>query len=323
MPSKGIRSNGVVLRHQDTLPADVAVYEFDLDYERWHANKMPGTGRQGAWRGVSAPFTSSVSSDFRPWNLFFRFGSWDHEHDRSFTIQISRPVPKRRSRPVPKRRSHVDVASEKKPEDEDGEGEKALTDAVAADENPAPGVPPSSPSSSTGTASSATPASSDDMDLTTASHLHPFLTPPGLSGLHDHTGYGAEAKQKPKVDFDDDLRCEPYRRNAALIYVRLFSQSYDKDKAAAWKLIESSIKTKDSLRELESGLEGLEMRLTRGQLGQCPTTSGKDSKGTPARWLRLEITTIFNHDTSKTLAAWPSFSPAMQIYDQVVGALSS
>ncbi|GAA6003717.1 hypothetical protein JCM10207_003561 [Rhodosporidiobolus poonsookiae] len=256
-----IRSGGVTLLTQTSLPADVAIYNFDIDAKHFHSSIMPGTGRTGGWRGSTARFSSSTSSEHRPWNMLLRFQSWNTNYDRSLGIWIWKDIPERSAPPV----EPVKVKDETAPGASSGESRNDSTSTRADEQD---GAPP-------------------DLRGTSDPYFmaHPALPP-----------------KTKTIDYDDDLNCDPFYRNALLVQMRLFSKSYDEG-AGNWELVDSTIQTQQSIRKQDPNKEVVEMKVSGGKLQALRKTTSQTDKTKSARWLRLEVTTIFNHNAAKDLWA--------------------
>ncbi|GAA6032233.1 hypothetical protein JCM8097_007136 [Rhodosporidiobolus ruineniae] len=286
MSSQGLRSGGVNLRGQDSTTADVAVYEFDIDSSSFHNRVRPPGSDISSYFGQWTSFPSSTFSDYRPWQTYLRFSKWQSDWEQSLTVRAWRQIPKR------KPRIKVDKDKGKEKNVEDGNGEHVDASSTSSTASPATSMPvPSTASAS----SAPVPRHRLPYDP-----LHPERNPP------------------PKTDFDDDLDDEPKERNALLVHVRLFSINYDKDPhdpESGCKLVAETTRTRQQLRVDDA--EQVEIKLAAEKLKQLATRCSDD--GVKSRYLRLEITTVYNHEYARTIRAWPEWTHSDELYHRVVG----
>ncbi|GAA5917583.1 hypothetical protein JCM6882_001987 [Rhodosporidiobolus microsporus] len=104
-----------------------------------------------------------------------------------------------------------------------------------------------------------------------------------------------------KADDNDDLDCTHTTRNALLVHARLFAIKYRDRKVAETLHVETTVKQKDALRSASPGFELLELKIPRNKLDSIPFSPIAGSAGKEGRFLRLELTTIFNHDFARSL----------------------
>ncbi|GAA5990332.1 hypothetical protein JCM11641_006253 [Rhodosporidiobolus odoratus] len=128
------------------------------------------------------------------------------------------------------------------------------------------------------------------------------------------TGLAESAKKK---NLDDDLSCTPAARNALLVYLRLFSISYT-DTGLEMELVQSLAQTKEQLRESNPEQKSIEMTVRDDKLRRLPKTVDKKDSTTTRRWLRLEVTTVFNHDYGRTMQPYEGHSVEFN-YDRIAG----
>ncbi|GAA5852421.1 hypothetical protein JCM8547_006776 [Rhodosporidiobolus lusitaniae] len=169
----------------------------------------------------------------------------------------------------------------------------------------------------------------DDLDAASSPRAATYPTFHGHPLMHSEPQpprKNKEEQKKLKQEEEANLRLTAFSRKALFVQLRLFAKTTSALENGEWRCIETVVKNKDSslMYDSEKKQEYVEMKISRDKLGLITKTENKSNPDKPHRWLRLEITTIFNYEAPTHLHVCPSKAdPRMSLYDALAVLLEA